>query len=79
MIQLKKYLLTIDTDAEDYKSCIKLFALPYLEDPMTDPTVSDIFTQNWVDELNINLKIFLVKHGKVKVQFFFIIFNYFYY
>ncbi|XP_051166227.1 lisH domain-containing protein ARMC9-like isoform X2 [Leptopilina boulardi] len=63
MNQLKKYLLTID--AVDYNSCIELFGLPYLEDPMTDPTVSDIFTQNWVDELTINLKIFLVKHGEI--------------
>ncbi|XP_043484194.1 uncharacterized protein LOC122512439 isoform X2 [Leptopilina heterotoma] len=64
MNQLKEYLLTIEGDAANYNSCIKYFGLPHLEDPMTDPTVSDIFSQNWVDELEANLKVFLLKHGK---------------
>lgn len=73
MNQLKEYLLTIEADAANYNSCMKYFGLPHLEDPMTDPTVSDIFSQTWVDELEANLKIFLLKQGKV-VKFFYSLF-----
>ena len=66
MNQLEQYLKTDGRNLINCASFIAFFALPYLEDPINDSTVSHIFTTSWVDELTVSLKIFLVKHREVR-------------
>ena len=65
MNQLEQYLKTDGRDLVNCNAFIPFFALPYMENPINDSTVSHIFSTSWVDDLTVSLKVFLVKHREV--------------
>ncbi|XP_033212291.1 uncharacterized protein LOC117169891 [Belonocnema kinseyi] len=65
MNQLEQYLKTDGRNLVNYNSFIPFFALPYMENPINDSTVSHIFSTSWVDDLTVTLKIFLVKNREI--------------
>lgn len=62
MEQLRKFLNTAGKDLENDKELRAYFALPFIEDPYTEPFLSKVFEKPWADQLTENLQVFLNKH-----------------
>ncbi|KAK2582569.1 hypothetical protein KPH14_004858 [Odynerus spinipes] len=62
MARLQQYLST-DGKELKYESQFRVFfALPYIEDPLSDPLFHEIFDKTWSDELCKNLQEFVEKY-----------------
>ncbi|XP_015435953.1 PREDICTED: lisH domain-containing protein ARMC9-like [Dufourea novaeangliae] len=58
---LHTFLNTTGKELEDDGELRPFFALPFIEDPYTEPSLSKIFEKNWIDELTESLLLFLEK------------------
>ncbi|KOC65317.1 LisH domain-containing protein ARMC9 [Habropoda laboriosa] len=59
MEQLRNFLNTTGKELENEPELRVYFALPFIEDPYTEPFLSKIFEQSWTDEMTENLQVLL--------------------
>ncbi|XP_076166483.1 lisH domain-containing protein ARMC9 isoform X2 [Ptiloglossa arizonensis] len=62
MDELCKFLNSTGKELEDDMELRPFFALPFIENPCTEPSLSKVFEKSWVDKVTENLYLFLKKY-----------------
>ncbi|XP_076231431.1 lisH domain-containing protein ARMC9 [Calliopsis andreniformis] len=64
MEELRIFLNTTGKELENDTQLRPFFALPFIEDPYAEPSLSRVFEKSWIDELTENLYTFLNTYRK---------------
>ncbi|XP_047358892.1 lisH domain-containing protein ARMC9-like isoform X2 [Vespa velutina] len=62
MARLQQYLSTDGKELKYETQLRAFFALPYVEDPLSDPLFREIFNKSWTEKLSIHLQEFIAKY-----------------
>ncbi|XP_053986442.1 lisH domain-containing protein ARMC9-like isoform X1 [Hylaeus volcanicus] len=62
MKELCEFLNTTGKELENDMELRPFFALPFIEDPCTEPSLAKIFEKSWIDEVTEGLHLFLKKY-----------------
>lgn len=65
MARLQQYLSTDGKELKYETQLRAFFALPYIEDPLSDPLFREILNKSWIEKLSIHLQEFIAKYVQV--------------
>lgn len=65
MARLQQYLSTDGKELKYETQLRAFFALPYIEDPLSDPLFREILDKSWIEKLSIHLQEFIAKYVQV--------------
>ncbi|XP_043250767.1 lisH domain-containing protein ARMC9-like isoform X1 [Colletes gigas] len=68
MEELRVFLNTTGKELKNDMELRPFFALPFIENPYAEPSLSKIFEKSWIDELTENLCVFLKKYKQQNIS-----------